>query len=109
MQRGAAKEDARMADGTSKAVTAAQTAKSPWDYPVSARGREAAARIGARILEYDYRACLAISDARKRDLAASRERAMNDPDLVASLIEDARRRGRTEIDWPEYFRNTYMM
>lgn len=68
-----------------------------------------AARRRARILEGDYRAMLALSDARKRDLAAQRERAMNNEELRAHLLEDARRRGLSEIDWPEYFRNAYMV
>lgn len=68
-----------------------------------------AARRRARLLDGDYRAMLAASDARKRDLAAQRDAAMNAPELVAYLREEARRRGRAEIDWPEYFRNSYMV
>lgn len=82
--------------------------KDPWLYPPSPRSEAAARRIMARMFEDDYRAMLVISDARKRDLAAQRERAKNDPELVAHLLEEARRRGRTEIDWPEYFRNARM-
>lgn len=80
-----------------------------WSYPVSERGEAAARRIKARMFEDDCRSMLALSDARKRDLAAQRERAKNDPGLVAHLLEDARRRGQSEIDWPEYFRNARMV
>jgi DNA-binding transcriptional MocR family regulator len=69
----------------------------------------AAQRIKARIFEDDYRAMLALSDARRRDLAASRERAQSNPELVAHLLEEARRRGQSEIDWPEHFRNARMV
>lgn len=81
----------------------------PWSYPMTARGEAAAKRIKAGMARDDYEASLALSDARKADLAASRERAQSNPDLVACLLADARRRGQSEIDWPEYFRNTYMV
>lgn len=53
----------------------------------------------------DLRACLALRDARARENAAARERAMANPELRAALLDAARRRGQAEIDWPDYFRN----
>lgn len=68
-----------------------------------------AARRRSRLLDGDYRAMLAASDARKRDLAAQREAAMNNEELRAHLLANAQRRGLSEIDWSEYFRNAYMV
>ena len=82
---------------------------SPWSHPMTERGEAAAKRIKARMFQDDLRAMLELSDARKLDLAASRERAQNNPDLVACLLGEARRRGQNEIDWPEYFRNARMV
>lgn len=61
--------------------------------------------IRARIFERDWRACLALSDARRAELAAARERAQASPGLCAELLAQAQRRGQSGIDWPEYFRN----
>ena len=53
----------------------------------------------------DLRVSLAISDARKAENAAIRARMQNDAELRSALLEAAHRRGESEINWPEYFRN----
>lgn len=55
--------------------------------------------------EADLRACLALRDARARENAARRQRAQADAELCAMLLAEARRCGRSEVDWSEYFRN----
>ena len=62
----------------------------------------------ARMFARDVAACLALSDARKRENAARRAAAQASAPLVAALQADAERRGRAEIDWQEYFRNADM-
>jgi predicted solute-binding protein len=57
----------------------------------------------------DLRICLALADARKAENAAARRRAQANPELCAVLLESAKRRGESTIDWPEYFRNSYMV
>jgi hypothetical protein len=53
----------------------------------------------------DLAAMLALSDARKAENAAARERCKANAELCAVLLADAARRGQSEIDWAEYFRN----
>lgn len=53
----------------------------------------------------DYRATLALSDARKAESAAARERCKANRELVAHLTAEATRRGEAAIAWAEYFRN----
>lgn len=53
----------------------------------------------------DLAACLALRDARARENAQARDRARSNPALAAALIADAQRRGLSEIDWADYFRN----
>ena len=56
-----------------------------------------------RTFARDLRACLALSDARKAENAAIRERLQQNPALRALLREEAERRGEPEIDWTGYF------
>ena len=65
----------------------------------------AAASFTARMFERDLRASLAISDARTAENAAIRIRMQNNAELRAALLAAAHRRGDSEINWPEYFRN----
>lgn len=58
-----------------------------------------------RLARADYAACLAVADARKAENAAARTRMQANPELVDELQSQAARRGETQIDWPEYFRN----
>lgn len=58
--------------------------------------------------EADLRYMLALADARKAELKIARERCQADQGLCALLLADAKRRGFAEIDWPEYFRNSYL-
>jgi len=53
----------------------------------------------------DIRACLALRDASARANAAARARCTNNSELASILLDDAKRRGRTSIDWTEYFRS----
>lgn len=64
-----------------------------------------AAQFTARMFARDLRASLAISDARKAENAAIRTRMQGDAELRAVLLATAQRRGESEINWPEYFRN----
>ncbi len=59
----------------------------------------AAERMTAR----DYRAMLALSDARKADNASARARTQGNAEVRAQLEADAERRGETSIDWSGYF------
>lgn len=59
----------------------------------------------ARMRARDLAACIALSDARKAELAAARARCQANPELCALLLSEARQRGESGIDWPEYFRN----
>ena len=63
------------------------------------------ATVRAKLTAADYAACLALSNARKAENAAARSRAKGNAELCAVLFADARRRGLSEIDWSEYFRN----
>lgn len=47
----------------------------------------------------------ALNDARRAEDAAARARMQANPELCSALLADARRRGQSEINWPEYFRN----
>lgn len=49
-------------------------------------------------------ACLALRDARARENAAARTLARGNAKLSAVLLDEAKRRGQSEIDWVEYFR-----
>lgn len=42
------------------------------------------------------------------ELSRRRAAAMANTELCAALLADAQRRGQTEIDWAEYFRNSGM-
>jgi len=48
---------------------------------------------------------LRLSDQRKRENQEARRRCQANAELVAILTAAARRRGRSDIDWEEYFRN----
>jgi hypothetical protein len=50
-----------------------------------------------------------ISQARKQENAARRAAAQANVELCTYLLEQARQRGQAAIDWPEYFRNAYMV
>lgn len=50
-----------------------------------------------------------VSQARKQENAARRSAAQANTELCAYLLEAAQRRGQAGIDWPEYFRNAYMV
>lgn len=67
------------------------------------------ATFAERMIQRDYEACLRISDARRDQLKAARERAQNDPELCAMLAAEAARRGQPGIDWPSYFRNSFLV
>lgn len=64
--------------------------------------------FAARMFARDLTAMLALSDARKAENAAARARCKANPELCATLLEQAERRGQTEIDWSAYFRNAYL-
>ena len=64
-----------------------------------------AAEIRARSFDRDLRACVAMDRQRKADYAKRRAACKASPTLCAVLLEQAQRRGQSEIDWPEYFRN----
>jgi hypothetical protein len=55
------------------------------------------------MIQADYRACIALADARKRENAAARARCLASPVLGAVLLDAARRRGLASVDWVEYF------
>lgn len=57
----------------------------------------------------DIAVSVALSQARKQENAARRAAAQANPELVACLLERSKQRGQSEIDWPEYFRNAYMV
>ena len=59
--------------------------------------------IRERLALADYRACLALADARKAENAAARARCMGNAELAAELLRQAERRGEPGIDWPGYF------
>lgn len=63
------------------------------------------AEIRARSFARDLRACIAADRLRKADLAKRRAACKASPTLCAVLLEQAKRRGKSAIDWPEYFRN----
>lgn len=53
----------------------------------------------------DLRHMVALQDARKAENAQARARARGNSELCAILLADAQRRGLSEIDRVEYFRN----
>jgi hypothetical protein len=53
----------------------------------------------------DLAACIELSDARRRENAQARVRAMANPELAAELARDSMRRGLPGIDWTGYFQN----
>jgi hypothetical protein len=61
--------------------------------------------MAKRFFERDFLACLTLSDARKRENAARRASCQANASLCSVLLEEAKRRGKTEIDWESYFRN----
>ena len=61
--------------------------------------------IAIRFFERDLAECIRQSDARKAENEAAKVRMQANASLCAILLEDARRRGQSAIDWPEYFRN----
>lgn len=61
--------------------------------------------VATRLFQADYAACLALSDALKAENAAVRARCMADTALASHLLQDAKRRGKSTIDWDQYFRN----
>jgi len=58
-----------------------------------------------RMAARDYAACLALEAARKADNARRRAAILAHAGLAAVLLDEARRRGETSIDWERYFRN----
>ncbi len=54
----------------------------------------------------DFAESVRLADIQKAQNAATRKRMQADPGLCAVLLADAKRRGLSEIDWPEYFRNS---
>lgn len=64
-----------------------------------------AAAFKARMFARDLAACIALSDERKRENAERRKRCQANAELCAHLVERARRRGESAVNWPEYFRN----
>ena len=62
-------------------------------------------QFAAKMFAQDLKASIQIRDKRAADNAAARARCQNDPQLCAILLADAKRRGQSGIDWPEYFRN----
>ena len=63
------------------------------------------AEIRARSFARDLRACIAADRIRKAENAKRRAACKASPTLCAVLLEQAKRRGKSAIDWPEYFRN----
>lgn len=63
----------------------------------------------AMSFDSDLRDMLALSDARKLELASERGACLRNTELADVLLADRRRRGYSDIDWPEYFRNTRMI
>ena len=61
--------------------------------------------IRARPFARDLRACVAADRQRKAENAQRRAACKASPTLCAVLLEQAQRRGQSQIDWPEYFRN----
>lgn len=53
----------------------------------------------------DLQACLALRDAEAAANARARQVARSNPELVAHLEADAKRRGLREVDWSDYYRN----
>lgn len=62
-------------------------------------------RFARRAFERDLARCVELDRQRKAENAAARARMLANPELVAELQREASRRGRSEIDWAEYFRN----
>ncbi len=56
----------------------------------------------------DLAECVRLSQARKANLAAQRAASQANASLCTELLADAQRRGQSQIDWPEYFRNAYL-
>ena len=56
-------------------------------------------------MQNDMSALLALRDARAQENADARRACQENAQLCRTLLSDAQRRGQTEIDWPEYFRN----
>jgi len=67
-----------------------------------------AQQIKQRLFASDLAACIALADARKAENVARRASAQGDAELCAALLAIAQRRGESEINWPEYFRNADM-
>ena len=63
------------------------------------------AEIRARSFARDLRACAAADRQRKAENAQRRAAYKASPTLCAVLLEQAKRRGQSAIDWSEYFRN----
>jgi len=61
--------------------------------------------IAQRLAARDLQACLALADARKAENVAARRRMQSNAELCAALLESAKRRGESAIDWEGYFRN----
>lgn len=61
--------------------------------------------LKANLFARDLAFCLALSDARKRENAQARCEAQSNRELCVMLLAEAKRRGQSEIDWVEYFRN----
>jgi len=59
--------------------------------------------IKQRLAERDLKACLALANARRAENAVIRARMQADAELSATLLEIAKRRGQTAIDWTGYF------
>lgn len=70
---------------------------------------QTAAAFRARLFAKDLAKMLKLSDERKAENAAARARAQANPGLCAVLLAAAKQRGQAGIDWPEYFRNSYMV
>lgn len=58
---------------------------------------------------YQFKAAIQASDTRKAENAQRRAAAQANAELCAYLTQEAQRRGQAGIDWPEYFRNAYMV
>lgn len=63
------------------------------------------AELRARSFARDLRACVAADRQRKAENAQRRVACKASPTLCTVLLEQAKRRGQSAIDWPEYFRN----
>ncbi len=67
-----------------------------------------ASRFMQLVFAADLRKAVAHEQARRESIRRQREACQADPALCASLLAAANRRGQSEIDWPEYFRNSYL-